>query len=74
MAVQTIKLGRQKFIIIAAKDYRDLKRRADGPKGKPQRRRDDRDRADIQLAARRLADPTERPIPYEQVRKELRLA
>ena len=32
------------------------------------------DRLDVEEAERRLADPNEVPIPYEQVRKELRLA
>jgi prevent-host-death family protein len=32
------------------------------------------DRLDIEEAERRLADPNETPIPYEQVRKELGLA
>ena len=31
------------------------------------------DRRDVEEAKRRLADPTEVPIPYEQVRKELGL-
>lgn len=32
------------------------------------------DRLDVEEAERRLADPNEVPIPYEQVRKELGLA
>ena len=32
------------------------------------------DRLDVEEAERRLADPHEVPIPYEQVRKELGLA
>ena len=32
------------------------------------------DRLDVEEAERRLADPNEAPIPYEQVQKELGLA
>ena len=32
------------------------------------------DRLDVEEAERRLADPNEVPIPYEQVQKELGLA
>jgi PHD/YefM family antitoxin component YafN of YafNO toxin-antitoxin module len=31
------------------------------------------DRLDAELVRRRLADPRQKPIPYEKVRKELRL-
>jgi len=32
------------------------------------------DRADVQEAERRLADPNDKAIPYEQVRQELGLS
>jgi len=73
MGIQTIKVGRQKFIILAAKDFCDLQRRASVRKGKPSRRSDARDRADAELAAKRLTDPNERPVPCEAVRKKLGL-
>ena len=35
--------------------------------------REESDRLDIEVARRRLADPSEVPIPYERIRKELGL-
>jgi hypothetical protein len=75
MTVQTVKLAGKKFVIVAEKDYRNLK--AQAAQARPVRRPKRltaRDRGDIAEARRRLADPTERPIPYEVVRHELGLA
>jgi hypothetical protein len=73
MTVQTLKLGRERFVILREKDYRQLKAAQPRPSGKA-RRLTARDKGDIAEAKRRLADPKEVPIPYEQVRKELGLA
>jgi hypothetical protein len=74
MTLQTVKFGRKRFVIVPEKDFRDLQKRAGGASMPRPRRSNARDRADIELAAKRLADPSERPIPYERVRKELGLA
>jgi hypothetical protein len=80
MTVQTVKLAGKKFVIVAEKDYRDLKAQAalaaNGAANgwSKTRRLTAQDRGDIAEARRRLADPDEKPIPYEQVRKELGLA
>ena len=75
MTVQTVKLGRERFVLLKEKDYRQLKAKALGAKPAVKRRRlTAQDRGDIAEARRRLADPNEKPIPYEQVRKELGLA
>ena len=80
MTVQTVKLAGKKFVIVAEKDYRDLKAQAalaanGAAHGRSKTRRlTAQDRGDIAQARRRLADPEEKPIPYEQVRKELGLA
>jgi hypothetical protein len=74
MTVQTVKLGRERFVLLREKDYRQLKAKALGAKRVTKRRRlTAQDRGDIAEARRRLADPNEKPIPYEQVRKELGL-
>jgi hypothetical protein len=69
-----VKFGGKRFVIVPEKDFRNLQRRAGNTAAARQRRSNTRDRADIELAAKRLADPNERPIPYEKVRKELGLA
>jgi hypothetical protein len=66
MAVQTIKLGRKKFVILPEKDFQRMSKTLDELAAQ--------DRADIRLARKRLGDPKEKPIPYESVRKELGLA
>ncbi len=75
MTVQTLKLGSKRFVVVPEKDFRDLERRAKGAgqKGGLEGKRGGRDRADVQLARKRLGDPNEKPIAYEQARKELGL-
>jgi hypothetical protein len=76
MTVASIKLAGKRFVIVPEKEFRDLQRRADKAPGASNKRRARsaaQDRADIKLALKRLADPNEKRIPYEQIRKELRL-
>jgi hypothetical protein len=77
MTVQTLKLGSKRFVVVPEKDFRDLERRAKGGSGSKgegrEGKRGNRDRADAELARKRLGDPNERPIAYEQARKELGL-
>lgn len=73
MTVQTVKLAGKKFVILAEDDFRDLQRRADQSqkarnRKKTGRRPVDEDAADAALVRRRLANPKEKPIPYEQAR------
>jgi len=73
MTVQTVKLGRERFVLLREKDFRQLKARADSksrPVVKP-RRPSALDREDIALAKSRQSEPTR---PYSQLRKELGLA
>ncbi len=75
MTVQTVKLGRERFVLLREKDYRALKSRAAGAKPAARRPRlSAQDKGDIARARRRLADAKGKPIPYEQVRRELGLA
>jgi len=75
MTVQTVKLGRERFVLLKEKDYRQLKAKAarhDAPRRS--RKLTAQDRGDIAEARRRLSDPSDRVIPYdERARKGLGL-
>jgi len=72
MTVQTVKLGRERFVLLREKDYRDLKAKADLALPTRKRRRlTVRDRGDIAEALRRRREPAQ---PYSQLRKQLGLA
>jgi hypothetical protein len=77
MTVQTLKLGGKRFVVVPEKDFRSLERRAKGAgvgrNGGHEGKRGKRDRKDVELARKRLGDPKEQPIAYEQARKELGL-
>jgi hypothetical protein len=76
MTVQTVKLGRERFVRLREKDYRQLKAKANGAKaqgaktGSKRRRLTAQDRGDIAEAKRREHEPS---IPLEVVRKRLGL-
>jgi hypothetical protein len=75
MTVHTVKLGRERFVLLREKDFRELKARAgDARPASKKRRLTAQDRGDIAEALRRLSDPKDREIPYEVVRKQLGLA
>lgn len=74
MTVQTLKLGRERYVLLREKDYRRLKAKAkaeQGPRsrGKP-RRLTVQDKGDIAEAKRREHEPS---IPLAAVRKRLGL-
>lgn len=76
MTVQTLKLGRERFVLLKEKDYEQLKARAKAASSRKSRKatfQQRQDAGDIAEAVRRLNDPDEKPIPYERVRKELGL-
>jgi len=66
MTVQTLTLGRERFVVLREKDYRQLKARAK-PAGKG-RRLTAQDRGDIAEAKRREHEPS---VPIKAVRKRL---
>ena len=68
MAVQTLTLGRERFVLLREKDYRELKARA-RPASKA-RRLTAQDRGDIAEATRREDEPS---TPLKAVRKRLGL-
>jgi hypothetical protein len=75
MTVQTLKLGRERFVLLKERDYRQLKAKAARQNGtKRARKLTAQDRADIAEARRRLNDPNDRVIPYQEARKQLGLA
>ncbi len=70
MTIQTLKLGRERFVLLREKDYRQLKAKAEArPVGKA-RRLTAQDRGDIAEAKRREKEPSR---PYAELRKELGL-
>ncbi|HWE96385.1 MAG TPA: hypothetical protein VG269_20650 [Tepidisphaeraceae bacterium] len=73
MTVQTVKLGRDRFVILKEKDYRDLKSKAARSKAKPlgKRRLTAQDKGDIAESRRRLKEPGGSPLA--QVRQRLGL-
>jgi len=72
MTVQTVKLGRERFVLLREKDYHDLKAKAGEARPARKRRRlTAQDRGDIAEARRRRSEPTR---PYAELRKELGLA
>jgi hypothetical protein len=76
MTVQTLKIGKERFVLLREKDYRALKAKV-GKNGNITPRKTHRlsaqDRGDIAEAKRRLADPNDRSIPWEKAKKELGL-
>ncbi|HSZ54637.1 MAG TPA: hypothetical protein VK797_03195 [Tepidisphaeraceae bacterium] len=72
MTVQTVKLGRERFVLLREKDYQELKAKA--AQARPTRkagRSSAQNRGDIAEARRRRPEVTR---PYSQLRKELGLA
>ena len=69
MTVQTLKLGRERFVVLRERDYRQLKATQARPKAK-RRRSTAQDCGDIAEAKRREGEPSE---PLEAVRKRLGL-
>jgi len=63
MAVQTLKLRGEEFVVIPKKEYLQLKR---------SRRPSAEDLADIAEIERIKADPTQKPIPWAEAKKRLR--
>ena len=66
MTVQMLTLAGKRFVILRERDFTRMQRAL--------KELSDLDCADIALARKRLADPKEKPVPYDQVRKELGLA
>jgi hypothetical protein len=80
MAAQSLTLAGRKFVILPKSEYDKLRGRA--PKnGAPRKgtsksrghRMTGQDRGDIAEVKRRLADPNDKIIPYEEARKRLGL-
>ncbi len=74
VTVQTLKLRGERYVLLKEKDFRALKLKAQSRKARKPRRLTAQDRGDIAEATRRLNDPSDQEIPYEQARKRLGLA
>lgn len=64
MTVQTLKMGKQRYVVLREADFRKLQKQA--------AQLTEQERGDIAESIRRLAEPGE-SIPLEQVCKELGL-
>jgi hypothetical protein len=73
VTVQTLKLRGERYVLLREKDFNALKVKAASSKPGKTRRLTAQDRGDIAEAARRVSDPGDREIPYEQARKRLGL-
>ena len=69
-----LKLRGEKYVLLREKDFNTLKTKAESGKSRRGRRTTAQSRGDIAQASRRLNDPSDREIPYEQARKRLGLA
>jgi hypothetical protein len=71
MTVQTLKLGRERFVLLREKDYQQLKAKAAQTRSaRKGRQLTAQDRGDIAEAMRRRSDPVR---PYCHLRKDMGL-
>jgi hypothetical protein len=80
MTVQTLTPGKQKFVVIPEKDFRRLLEKvgtssthAAGDSAKEVATEDRRDAAILRRRLAEMRRRRERPVPYAQARKEMRL-
>lgn len=76
MIIQTLKLGGRDYVIVPKKDFQNLQECAKGTlqTARKARRLTAQDRGDIAEAMRRLSDPGDKAVPYQEARKHLKLA
>jgi cytochrome c553 len=66
MTLSTLKIGKQEYVVVPRKDFERMRRKAD--------LLSDQDATDLAESLRRLADPKEKRIPWDQVKKRAGLA
>jgi hypothetical protein len=66
MTVSTLKIGKREFVVVPRRDFERIQRKA--------QMLSDEDAAEVAEALRRLNDPKETRIPWEQVKKRAGLA
>ena len=71
MTLQTLKLGRERLVVLREEDYRNLKAAAKARPVRSGRCLSEQDRGDIAEALRRRKEPA---WPYSELCKELGLA
>lgn len=77
MTVQTLTMGKRKFVVIPEGDYRRLQQRAQISGQRTASVASAEDRRDATVLQKRLAEMRrrgEKPIPYVQARKQMGLA
>ena len=62
MTVQTLKIGKEKLVVLREKDYRSLIRKLDSE--------DEQDAADVAEARRRMRTEGRKTIPWAQVKRK----
>lgn len=70
MAVPTVTVNGERFVLIPEREYRELRKR-NAPTARPKRQSAE-DAADIAEIERIKADPTQKPIPWAEAKKRLR--
>ena len=77
MVTATLKISGREYIVVSKREYVRLQERiAELSKTRTLASKNtalEQDRRDLRIAAKRLGDPREKPIPYVRVRKELGL-
>jgi len=66
MTLSTLKIGRREFVVVPRRDFERLQRKAE--------LLTDQDANDLTESLRRLNDPREKRIPWDQVKKHAGLA
>lgn len=66
MTLSTLKIGRREYVVVPRRDFERIQRKA--------QLLSDQDAADIAESLRRLNDPKEKRVPWEQVKKHAGLA
>jgi hypothetical protein len=66
MTLATLKIGRREFVVVPRRDFERLQRKAD--------QMEHQDALDAAESTRRLSDPSEKRIPWDQVKRRAGLA
>jgi hypothetical protein len=66
VTVSTLKIGKREYVVVPRKDFEQLRRKAD--------RKAAEDSVDVAESLRRLNDPREKRVPWDQVKKRAGLA
>jgi hypothetical protein len=74
MTVQSLKINGRRFVLVAESDFRRLEKQAAKPQKSSSKSVAAEDRADLEVARRRLSSPKEKRIPWRTVAKRAGIA